>query len=1617
MGADEFGPPEPVGSAAKLLGDEFGPPEPVRPIQSAAALKEPPLRAPTPDEQLAAVGPTSEREARPYPSYIEDRISAAAAAAPTKPVVDDQPYGPIVPNSLTHAEQALADALEKAATPGETLRESLLKGYVKIVTRHPGLQVWTEDNLPKAVKLVPETDKLTFYEYAISGGWGATRDLQGRDTGGLFWIPPVWAAAPLSAVLGTMSGLLAAFGPSPESEPGSVGETIRDMGSVPIPGSTTGLRKSIAGAISGATTVGLASLLPGGGAQAGFFGLLGIGYMRDYMDPWVRAGTISPERRDLFAVAGGLGAGLIQSFGLNVLMKGLEPLAPQTIQAAKNLGSGVLLDLLRQPRLMDVVGSVARSTAHGMVGLTAAAITEEVTHALATGKEINYDNVFEAGRSALELGLTLGSITEGRDYLNRLGRWHEAQHDAAVISGVAAELKNSGFVKAHPDDARKVFGEMMGGKKYVFLDPTELAKVVPPHIADFLAGRDGALADAVLTNTKIPVKVDRFLVDHADIAEAMAKSATFHADGSTAKEVGNKPPPIQDLFAELQQALGVEVKAAPEHENLNLADTFKGIDATLAEMRKLAGVKEPKPQPMLDKRYRSGNYRKEWAATKADSVPLDQLGEVKRQHETAFRQAQRDVERLTAQSASEQGKATAAAQKGVELGVEAAEVGRSAANVERENISSEQEWSAAKRRKLRKLGPTIDKLSATEMVQDASERLQKKAEDQSVKATTKEISATEKMQEARRAHNLRDNAKSLTDALEKRRKEGLKLAEHVADLAEDDVRESIYKSGQQYGTAYDKIMEGVSARDPDGRTPFQTDLRVFKSWHPDIVFDPEEVQKLLDRKQAFGDLNIRDARVIHDALSNLREAARNASDNYINGERVQRDQMIGEMAAALKAHGLSPDKYTTGETPKESKLKGLFGVTKGMESRFSLWAPFGAPGEKINAEATRIHLEEQRVHAQWDAQVQQGFAKVKAAGIDPTQAVPMMDLDRSDAAPLGLRNYPKEIPLSSVWHMQLLAGSESGMDALAKGFRKTPAEIDAFLGKHITQRPVMEYLQQIWDANEAIGDLAYKAQERRAGLGFKKGKKRPVERGKMRFDGGYSGLRYEWDPERKTVIPRNLADAYEQTVHDRADSPHYFTIEPVPNTSGKIPMLSWGSMESNHRAVIHDAVASDFARDLTRTIEDPAFKSITAQYLGKDHLEQLKGWAQTEVVGSTPIISEGIGTTEALLRGVTRLQGRGVFAFNLPMAASQLSHLQIAKSFLGLSEESMSVGVAKALDPTRWAETRALSSVVDYRADHFFAGHREMFDQISGKATGPLMTQVDKAGRSLPYVIDRFLSTAIFEAQLHHYQQEGATFKEAQAKANAGLERVMPPLQMQDQSAFARNHRLLGMWFLVKNFPLAVGNMYKMDQWKQAEEIASGNNSLLTRLDHGATTLGIVGGLAMGALLAGRGRNQQEQDSGAAGLGVWMGRTLTEEAFYHNPIGSLIAREVAPMFWNHLLPAVGGQALGLAPGRREMGSSSIPVLQFFDALGRDAQDLINEDVPNDEKAFALLHTAGALLGLPPPAPLRGVKGAWRFVNHTLRHPVPDNALGFFGVSVYGDRATTNLPTELGGAFR
>lgn len=1629
-------PPLPEGF--KLDQDAALPPLPPGfSLETSSAQQKDPLptsvepQIPSEEKWTAAVGKPTEREARRTPSWIEENIDAAARGVPTRPVVTDQPFGPIVRNPLTHEEQARRDALVAAAGPEHTLSEMLLNDYVKIVTRHPGLQVWTDQNIHKAVKLVPETDKLTAYEYMISGGWGATRDLQGRDTGGLFWIPPVWASAPLSAVLGTMSGLLAAVGPSPESEPGSVGEHVRDLATQPVPGATTGARKFVAGSLSAATTVAGAALLPGPGATAGFFGLLGMGHLRDYMDPWVKAGDISPVRRDLFAVAGGLGVGLLQTFGFDALMKGLQPIAPQAIQAAKNLGGGVLLDLLRKPGIMDVAGSWARSTAHGLVGLTTSALTEEITHSLATGKKVDWENVLEAGQTALELGLTLGTFGAGKEYLSKLGRWHEAQHDANVIENTA-KMFREGFAKAHPDDAREMLGKMMGGQKHVFVDASELAKVVPPYVADFLAGRDGALADALLVGSKIPVKVERLLVDHADIAEAVAKSATLHADGATVKEVGNKPPELREVLTVLEARklydaqphegtfipvasdLSVEQKA-----RLNATEAGPTVNARpVAEAVAQVNEALKKPRPMLDKRYRSGNYRKEWAATKADDVPLDQLEAVKRQHETAFRQAQREVERLTAQSASEQGKATAAAQKGVELGVEAAQVGRTAADVERANISSEQEWAATKRRKLRKLGPTIDKLSATEMVQDSSERLQKKAEDQSVKATGKEISAADKMKEAQRANNLKDNARALADALEKRRKEGLKIAQRVADMSEDDVRASMYKRGQQYGTAYDKIMEGIGAREPDGRTPFQTDLRVLKGWNPDITFDPAEVQQILDRKAQFGDLNIKDAKIIHDALRNLHSVARDASQFYIKNERIARDQLIGEMADALKARGLLPKQFTTGVANKESKLTGLFGVPLAAQGRFALWEPYGAPGAKINEEASRVHLEEQRLRAQWDRQVQAGFAKVQEAGIDPTKTVPMMDLDRSDAAPLGLRNYPKEIPLSSVWHMQLLAGSESGMDALAKGFRKTPAEIDAFLAKHINTREVLEYLQQIWDANEAIGEAASKARERREGIGFEKVDKRPIKRGELEFDGGYSGLRYEWDPERQTVTPANLADAYRQTVKDRADSPHYFTIERVPNTSGKIPMLSWGSMESNHRAVIHDATTSDFARDLHRTLEDPAFKSITAQYLGKEHLDQLKGWAQTEVVGSVPIVNEGIGIAEGLLRGATRLQGRGVFALNVPVAASQLSHLQIAKSFLGLSEEAMSVGVSRALNPSRWTETKAISEVVDHRAEHFFSGHKEMFDQITGDVTGPLMTRVDKAGRSLNYVIDRFLSNAILEAQLFHYQKEGATFSEALKKANAGLERVMPPLQIQDQSAFARNYRLLGTWVLVKNFPLAVGNMYKMLQWKTAAEIGAGRNPIIAKLDHGATTMGIIGGLAVGALLAGRGRNQEEQDSGAAGVAVWAGRTLTEEAFYHNPFGSLIAREVAPMLWNHALPnSAVGRALKLAPGHTEHGFSAGPAVQLLDGLSRDAQDLISDEKPNDEKAFALLHGLGTLTGLPPPAPLRGVKGAWRFLHNNLHNPAPNNLLGLIGTSVYGDRATTNIPTELGGLLQ
>jgi hypothetical protein len=83
---------------------------------------------------------------------------------------------------------------------------------------------------------------------------------------------------------------------------------------------------------------------------------------------------------------------------------------------------------------------------------------------------------------------------------------------------------------------------------------------------------------------------------------------------------------------------------------------------------------------------------------------------------------------------------------------------------------------------------------------------------------------------------------------------------------------------------------------------------------------------------------------------------------------------------------------------------------------------------------------------------------------------------------------------------------------------------------------------------------------------------------------------------------------------------------------------------------------------------------------------------------------------------------------------------------------------------------------------------------------------LDAAGWSAYHAMDGFLSKAIFEAGVEG-RAGGAAPDAAQRPGDDGVSTMMPPLNLAEQSSFARDRGVIGSLILVRNFPNTLYNV------------------------------------------------------------------------------------------------------------------------------------------------------------------------------------------------------------------
>jgi hypothetical protein len=183
-----------------------------------------------------------------------------------------------------------------------------------------------------------------------------------------------------------------------------------------------------------------------------------------------------------------------------------------------------------------------------------------------------------------------------------------------------------------------------------------------------------------------------------------------------------------------------------------------------------------------------------------------------------------------------------------------------------------------------------------------------------------------------------------------------------------------------------------------------------------------------------------------------------------------------------------------------------------------------------------------------------------------------------------------------------------------------------------------------------------------------------------------------------------------------------------------------------------------------------------------------------------------------------------------------------------------------------------------------------------GPGDGPTShPRVDAALWSLYHVMDGFLSKTIYEAAASKAERAGATPEEARLAGDRGVERMMPPLNLAEQSSLARDRGAIGALILVRNFPNQLLNADAELLWEARNSVwAADPGWQKAKAVLGPVAVRSIQALGMvysahliGRFLMGHGRQDDETTA------EWAERSALAAPFYPIPFGSEVAEPVA----------------------------------------------------------------------------------------------------------------------------
>ncbi|HTP30257.1 MAG TPA: hypothetical protein VMK12_31945 [Anaeromyxobacteraceae bacterium] len=798
--------------------------------------------------------------------------------------------------------------------------------------------------------------------------------------------------------------------------------------------------------------------------------------------------------------------------------------------------------------------------------------------------------------------------------------------------------------------------------------------------------------------------------------------------------------------------------------------------------------------------------------------------------------------------------------------------------------------------------------------------------------------------------------------------------ELASELSDNKARARLGKANPAYRDGVDTVLEALGLREPQERDkqPASLDgvITALENNFETVAFDPELLSQVLAKPRSYKDLTVAQLREVSNYLKNLRAAARNATRVQVEGQRLEKEAVIAQLAAeaAKNLPSMGP----------ESSSRAAEGV---IESGMRLAG--GIDGSLLKPETMLDMLAGGDINSMWHRAITQRMQDSKGHEadllrttfkpvIDAFEGVPEKVLARLAQTVDGAALFPNHTEKLKaptrrfeLLMMMLNAGNESNLERLTQGRNITRAEVGRALD--LLAKEELDLGQAILDAVESLGPLAFDLEERYSGVRPEKIQAVPIVTRHGTYRGGYFPAVYDARVSNVGKVQEgDTLKALSDPTYSRPGTSRGYLKSRAQNFADVIA-LEPGAVKSHFLKVAHDLAYREALRSVGGLVLSPEVQGILRERLGERRASQFLRWLKdiSSTAASQVEHERDLGSVYSALKGGFVV---GAIGYSLPVALADLTNyatnaLVIPKRYWaqGMVEFHANVPRTRAFVLEKSAEMR-------FRVDNV----RRAFDrQMKSLSRSALMRRTglsflkDHAFVLMEWT-DAATATPLWLGAYRQAIAEGRDERTAVRYADSRVRKAFPSHSVVDKAAILRSPgfwgRLtvfLGYFNTVFNLQReALHKVYVAKGWARLPAAGVAGMQLLA--------LGVTTQL-LPELVSGRGpeagdEDEDEPDNLTLKWANWAKRKLGLAVLYPFPGGS----EVAGAIESAIL-------------HRDPSIRAAPGFAGFEGLLRAGARLAKDtsDPELQEKAFwQAARSASFILGVPT-RPLRSAEYLWK----------------------------------------